>query len=61
MTCRNDDGGWDTPDVARMLLRSTIAAHKSQLEQLPASSQPERSLADVAAGHFSVFQSCAAA
>ena len=47
--CRNEDvGGWDTPDVARMLLRSVLGAHQVLLEALP--SAGGGSLADVAAG-----------
>ena len=47
---RNEEvGGWDTPDAARMLLRSVSGAHQMHLEALP-SPQGSGSLADLAAG-----------
>ena len=47
--CRNEGGGWDTPDVARMLLRGVMGRHRDHLDLLRAPSS-DRSLAALALG-----------
>ena len=50
--CRNEGGGWDTPDVARVLLRTLLHHHRVQLDQL-ADPSGDGSLATLAAGQQS--------
>ena len=48
-THRNEGGGWDTPDVSRVLLRTLLHHHRAQLDQL-ADPSGDGSLAALASG-----------
>jgi hypothetical protein len=35
MLCRNEEGTWDTPDAARLLMRTVAGRHATTLADLP--------------------------
>ncbi len=48
-THRNEEATWDTPDAAKLLMRTILAQHAQALATLPAESR-DGSLADLIAG-----------
>ncbi len=47
---RNEEGTWDTPDAAKLLMRSVAGMHGEALAALPSASKEGASLADLIAG-----------
>ena len=51
--CRNEEGSWDTPDAAKLLMRSVAGSHGDALASIPASSG-SGSLSDLVTGAFNL-------
>ena len=47
--CRNEEGSWDTPDAAKLLMRSVAGSHGDALASIPAPSG-SGSLSDLVTG-----------
>ena len=51
---RNAEGAWDTPDVAKTMLRTVSLAHGPQLQQLTCA-DGSSTLADVVTGNLVIY------